>query len=417
MNAKESNGYIPPSGKVVGDLEREALMKCVMELWLTEGEHVYQFERELAEYLGVRYGIMCNSGSSANLLAMTTLTDKTLDGHLKRGDEVITSALGFPTTINPILQNGLKPKFVDVDIKTMMPKGEVIQEAKSRKTKAIFMAHTLGNVLPIQEIVNTGLYFIEDNCDALGAAYTLTGNIDRAKKTGSFGIMSTQSFYPAHHITTGEGGMVVTRNSRVAKIIKSYRDWGRDCWCEPAAEGTCGKRFDWGEEFPLLPDRYDHKYIYSRIGYNLKSTDFAGALGSVQLAKFKKWMRAERQYNFSYYYSQMNALQSFFYLPEWDDRAIPSWFGYPIILRPDTDFTRDDLAQWLGMHNIGFRYLFGGNVLRQPAYQHLGDYRKFPGADYLMKNMLWIGVYPGITPSMRDYVMQVIRDFVYDIDF
>lgn len=399
--------YIPPSGKVVGGEEIYNLIEVTTEQHYTEGRWVDRFEEKLQLYFGLRYASMVNSGSSANLLAISALMSPKMQYPLKPGDEVITLACGFPTTLNPIIQNGLNPVFVDVELGTYVPVIENIKAAVTRNTRAIFMAHTLGNPLPMQEIrdlVNgRPIYVIEDNCDAMGSHH-------HDYLTGTFGLISTLSFYPAHHITAGEGGAVLTNSPRVKKIIESYRDWGRDCWCDPGKENTCGKRFGWWTTYPELPNRYDHKYIYSHIGYNLKSTDFQAAIALAQMDRLPDFI-ARRQENFRRLKSGLRELDEFIILPRSSPYSDPNWFGFPITLRKGTGFVRSQLAEHLEEKKIGFRFLFGGNLVKQPAYREFGWNPYVPNSDYIAENTLWVGVWPGLTDFMITYMIEEIISF------
>lgn len=398
--------YIPPSGKVIGRPEIENAVSAVLDGWLTEGEWVARFEKALASYVGVRRASMTNSGSSANLLAISALRSQEL---LKPGNEIITAATGFPTTINPILQNNFRPVFVDVEIGTYVPSVQSILDALSPNTRAIFMAHTLGNPFPMETVLDAldgSIYdvdLIEDNCDALGSIY-------KGKLTGTFGLMATQSFYPAHHITTGEGGAVLTQSPKVQRAVEKFRDWGRDCWCDPGKENTCGKRFDWN--FPGLPRGYDHKYVYSEVGYNLKSTDLQAAIGMAQLDRIDGFVEKRRR-NFDYLSLGLASLEKYLILPEETNGSSPSWFGFPITVRESAPFGRDDIVAFLNDAKIGTRNLFGGNLINQPAYagydfRVIGD---LENADRIARDTFWIGVYPGISLEMLDYVIERFHEF------
>lgn len=403
---------IPVSGKVIGVTEIAGAVMAVLDGWLTEGHWVTKFERQLAEAVGVRWASMVNSGSSANLIALSALTSQRLKRYrLSPGDGVITTACGFPTTINPIIQTGMVPVFVDVELGTYVPSAETI-EATIKSVpgvKAIFAAHTLGNPLPIREIAELcerhGLIFIEDNCDALGSEY-------EGKRTGSFGEISTASFYPAHHITTGEGGAVFTKSSILRRIIESFRDWGRDCWCEPGKDNTCGKRFDW--TLGDLPEGYDHKYIYSEIGYNLKSTDLQAAIGQAQIMRLPSFIK-KRRANFALLKFALSDLDEFFILPEPTPDSEPAWFGFPITIRESAPFTRRELAEFLTFFHIGNRTLFGGNILRQPAYartKYAVGPLGLPNSDVVAERTLWIGTFPGISNRMIQFMDETVHGFV-----
>jgi CDP-6-deoxy-D-xylo-4-hexulose-3-dehydrase len=383
---------IPPSGKVLGPEELVNLVDASLDAWLTTGRFNDAFEKKLSGYLGVPYVLTCNSGSSANLLALTALTSPLLgERALKPGDEVITAAAGFPTTVNPILQNNLIPVFVDSHIPTYNPLPETIEAAISDKTRAIMIAHTLGNPFAAKEIRDIAdrhnLWLIEDCCDALGATY-------KNQKVGTFGHLGTLSFYPAHHITMGEGGAVFTSDPLLKRIVESFRDWGRDCWCNPGCDNTCGKRFDW--KLGDLPAGYDHKYIYSHLGYNLKITDMQAAIGLAQLDRLPGFISA-RQNNFA----NLNELLSgitHLTLPSATPSSKPSWFGFPITLSEDAPFSRVELLRYLDQQKIGTRLLFAGNLTRQP-YMAGRNYRvadTLTNADRIMHNTFWVGLWPGL---------------------
>ncbi|HEU0297563.1 MAG TPA: lipopolysaccharide biosynthesis protein RfbH [Anaerolineales bacterium] len=397
---------VPVSGRVFDAVDIQYLVDSSLDFWLTTGRFANQFEKEFARFFKTRDAILVNSGSSANLLALTCLTSPLLkERQLKAGDEVITVASGFPTTVNPIFQNNLVPVFVDVEIPTYNIDVTQMESALSEKTRAVMIAHTLGNPFNL-EAVSTfckqhGLWLVEDCCDAVGATYN-------GQPVGRFGDVATVSFYPAHHITMGEGGAVLTDKPKLKKIIESFRDWGRDCWCEPGKDNTCGKRFDW--ELGDLPHGYDHKYTYSHIGYNLKATDMQAAVGVSQLKKLPAFIEKRRQ-NFNYLTERLSPLQDFFLLPQATPHSSPSWFGFPIYVRPEVPFTRDDVVRWLEAHRIGTRLLFGGNLIRQPAYRGY-NYRTvgdLHNADEIMRRVFWIGVYPGLTQTMLDYVAETMR--------
>jgi len=405
---KAGKTYIPPSGKVVRGLEAAYGVEAVLDGWLTEGRWVDQFEKKLASYISVRYASMCNSGSSANLLAISALMSPKFKKRLKPGDEVIVAAAGFPTTLNPIIQKGLIPVFVDVELGTYVPTIKMIKNAMTDKTRAIFLAHTLGNPVSIakycQKWQDTGIYLIEDNCDALGSTL-------RGKRTGSFGIMATHSFYPAHHITTGEGGAVVTNKPSVKKIVESYRDWGRACWCKPGKENTCGKRFE--GKFGKLPEGYDHKYVYSHIGYNLKSTDIQAAIGLAQLTRLDQF-KMIRCRNFAFLLEILKDYSDLIILPEATKNSEPSWFGFPITIRPKAPFARKEMIEYLNRRKIGTRLLFGGNLLKQPAYEGI-KYRHFSrlkNSNLIASNTFWIGCWPGIDDARLTFMAEVLRAFL-----
>jgi CDP-6-deoxy-D-xylo-4-hexulose-3-dehydrase len=396
---------VPVSGRVYDGDDVRLLVDSSLDFWLTTGRFAHQFEIEFARFFRMRNSILVNSGSSANLLAVTCLTSPLLkERRLKPGDEVITVATGFPTTINPIFQNNLIPVFVDVEIPTYNIDVSQLEAALSEKTRAVIIAHTLGNPFDLDKVVafckRHNLWLIEDCCDAVGALY-------KGLPVGKYGDIATVSFYPAHHITMGEGGAVLTDQPKLKKIIESFRDWGRDCWCETGKDNTCGKRFDW--QLGDLPAGYDHKYTYSHIGYNLKVTDMQAAIGVSQLKKLPHFIERRRE-NFDYLTERLSALQDFFILPQATPNSTPSWFGFPIYVRPDAPFTRDDTVRWLEKHKIGTRLLFGGNLIRQPAYRGqtyriVGDLAR---SDEVMHRVFWIGVYPGLTEPMLEYVGETL---------
>ncbi|MEC9293640.1 MAG: lipopolysaccharide biosynthesis protein RfbH [Chloroflexota bacterium] len=400
---------IPVSGKVFDDDEILHLIDASLDFWLTTGRYAARLERELAKFVGVRHSFLVNSGSSANLVALSALTSHKMgDRQLYPGDEVITVAAGFPTTVNPIVQNRLTPVFVDVELQTYNIDVSMLDEAIGSRTRAIMIAHTLGNPFDVNAITGfakkNNLLLIEDNCDALGSTYD-------GKPTGSFGDVSTCSFYPAHHITTGEGGAVFANDPALKPLIESFREWGRDCWCEPGEDDTCGKRFDW--QLGELPYGYDHKYIYDHIGYNLKMTDMQAAVGVAQIGKLAEFTRVRKR-NWKILKEGLDTLAEFFILPEPTVNSDPSWFGFPISVRSDAPFGRKDLVSFLEVRKISTRLLFGGNLARQPAYldvpgRIVGD---LSNSDYVMKNTLWLGVYPGLTIDMMGYVVESVHEFV-----
>jgi CDP-6-deoxy-D-xylo-4-hexulose-3-dehydrase len=399
---------VPVSGRVFNGEEMQLLVDASLDFWLTTGRYADQFEKEFANYMGVRHALLCNSGSSANLLALSALTSSKLeDRAIKPGDEVITVAAGFPTTINPIVQNQLTPVFLDVEMGTYNVDTTHLEEAITPKTKAIMIAHTLGNPFDLDtvtEIANKhNLWLIEDNCDAVGARYN-------GRLTGSFGHLSSVSFYPAHHITMGEGGCVLTKNAQLKKLVESFRDWGRDCWCAPGVANTCGKRFDW--QLGDLPEGYDHKYIYSHVGYNLKLTDMQAAVGVAQLKKLPQFLEA-RQRNWQQLYDGLKQFENFLILPEPTPNSDPSWFGFLLSVREDAPFKRNELVRFLEENHVATRLLFSGNITRQPAYQDI-DYRvvgDLKNTDFVMNQTFWIGVYPKLTPQMIEYALSVFVDF------
>ena len=399
---------VPVSGKVLDSKDFSSLVGAALDGWLTYGEHAENFERALAQYVGVRGALLVNSGSSANLVALSALTSAKLgEKRLRAGDEVITVAMGFPTTVNPIVQNGLIPVFVDVSIPTYDAVIEQVEAALSPKTRAIMMAHTLGNpfdVDAIKEICKENdLWLIEDNCDALGSTY-------KDSKTGSFGDLATVSFYPAHHITTGEGGAVLSKSPLIRRQLESFRDWGRDCYCATGQDNTCQKRFSW--QLGSLPEGYDHKYIYSHIGYNLKGTDLQAALGITQLEKIDSFHDARKK-NFKFLYEAFANIPDFI-LPQATPHSDPSWFGFPITLKDESPINREELLRHLDSRLIGTRLMFAGNILRQPGYRDIP--RRVVGnlenADRIMRRSFWLGVYPGLTKPMLEYVAENILEFI-----
>jgi CDP-4-dehydro-6-deoxyglucose reductase, E1 len=403
---------VPVSGKVIDGSDIAAVVDSVLDAWFTTGRFAETFQRNLARFVGVRSATLVNSGSSANLIALSALTSPKLgDCRLNPGDEVITVAAGFPTTINPIFQNHLVPVFVDVIIPEYEIDVRQLEAARSGRTRAVFIAHTLGNVFDLDAVAaftkKHNLWLIEDCCDALGSTY-------RGRKVGTFGDIATLSFYPAHHITTGEGGAVLTNKPALQTIIESFRDWGRDCWCETGKDNTCGKRFDW--QLGSLPCGYDHKYTYSHIGYNLKATDMQAALGASQLTKLPQFI-ARRQENFRYLHAALAGLEEHLILPKASAHSDPSWFGFPIAVREHAPFRRDDLTRALEANKIGTRLLFGGNLLRQPAYEGCvyricGELRN---TDFVMNNVFWLGVYPKLTAPMLDFVATTITEFIANL--
>jgi CDP-6-deoxy-D-xylo-4-hexulose-3-dehydrase len=397
---------IPVSGKVFGAPELTAAVNASLDFWLTSGPYAEEFESKLARVVGMRDSFMVNSGSSANLLALTSLTSpKHGDRALKPGDEVLTVAAGFPTTVTPILQNGLVPVYVDVDLGTYVANNQALEEAIGPKTKAIMMAHTLGNPFDLDLVEKLAkkhdLWLVEDSCDALGGTY-------RGSNLGSFGDLSTFSFYPAHHITTGEGGAVLIKKIIHKRIVESFRDWGRDCWCAPGCENTCLKRYEW--ELGELPKGYDHKYIYSHLGYNLKSGDIQAAIGLAQLDRLENFVELRRR-NWNYLKLGLADLAEYLLLPQATENSDPSWFGFAITVRESSPKTRNQIVQALGERKIGSRLLFGGNLLRQPAF--IGTPRRVHGeltnTDVVMNDTFWIGVWPGLTVSMLDYLIDSIH--------
>ena len=399
---------VPVSGRVFDADEMTHLVDASLDFWLTTGRYADQFEREFAATMNVRHAMLCNSGSSANLLALSALTSPKLgERALRPGDEVITVASGFPTTINPIVQNQLTPVFLDVKLGTYNVDTTHLEAAITPKTKAIMIAHTLGNPFDLETVMAVAdkhnLWLIEDNCDAVGARYN-------GRLTGSFGHLASVSFYPAHHITMGEGGCVLTNRPQLKKLVESFRDWGRDCWCAPGVANTCGKRFDW--QLGDLPEGYDHKYIYSHIGYNLKLTDMQAAVGVAQIKKLPQFLEI-RQHNWQQIYDGLKPFAEHLILPEATPNSTPSWFGFLITVRPDAPFTRNELVRYLEDNLVATRLLFSGNITRQPAYQHV-NYRvvgDLTNSDIVMNQTFWIGVYPKLTPQMIDYALSVFADF------
>lgn len=399
---------VPVSGKVLDPSDIASLVDASLDGWLTAGRFHEDFERALARYVGARSALFVNSGSSANLVALSALTSPKLGKRaLKPGDEVLTVAAGFPTTVNPIMQNNLRPVLVDVNLGTYDAIPDMLREAVSPKTKAIMMAHTLGNPFDLDTVRELcdkhGLWLVEDSCDALGSTYD-------GKKTGSFGDTATLSFYPAHHITTGEGGAVFVKSPLVRKQAESFRDWGRDCYCETGHDNTCHKRFEW--QLGTLPIGYDHKYVYSHIGYNLKATDMQAALGLSQLKKIDSFSDA-RKANFKYLFSGLSKVQGLI-MPRATEKSDPSWFGFPLTIDPKHPADREELLRFLDSRKIGTRLLFAGNLTRQPAYKNV-DWRvvgDLTNTDIVMKRTFWVGTYPGLTPVMLDYIITSISEFM-----
>ncbi|MGG4679103.1 MULTISPECIES: lipopolysaccharide biosynthesis protein RfbH [Providencia] len=399
---------VPPSGKVLGAKELQLMVEASLDGWLTTGRFNDAFEKKLAEYLGVPYLLTTTSGSSANLLALTALTSPKLGARqLKPGDEVITVAAGFPTTVNPTIQNGLIPVFVDVDIPTYQIKSEMIEAAVSDKTKAIMVAHTLGNTFDLTEARRVAdkynLWLIEDCCDALGSTYN-------GQMVGTFGDIATVSFYPAHHITMGEGGAVFTKSKELRTLIESFRDWGRDCYCAPGCDNTCGKRFD--QKLGSLPEGYDHKYTYSHLGYNLKITDMQAACGLAQMESVEAFVQARKD-NFEYLKTGLANCEEFIILPEATENSDPSWFGFPITIKEESGIDRVDLLKFMDQYKIGTRLLFAGNLTRQPYFENV-KYRivgELTNTDIIMNNTFWIGVYPGLTKEHLDFIIEKFEEF------
>jgi CDP-6-deoxy-D-xylo-4-hexulose-3-dehydrase len=396
------------AGRVFDEKEIISLVDSSLDFWLTAGHNAESFENDFAEYFGIEDCILVNSGSSANLVAMSALTSPKLkDRQLKPGDEVITVASGFPTTVAPIIQNNLIPVFLDIELGKYNVIPELIEKAVSAKTKAVFMAHTMGNPFDLNTVTDiakkNNLWIIEDNCDALGSKYN-------DKLTGTFGDLATVSFYPAHHITMGEGGSVLTNNEELARIARSFRDWGRDCYCASGEDNTCGVRFT--QQFGDLPYGYDHKFVYSHIGYNLKLTDMQAAVGRAQLEKLPLFIE-KRKRNFRLLYDGLKKFEEFLILPEATEKSEPSWFGFLISVREGLKFTRGELIKYLNENRIHTRNLFAGNLLRQPAFKDIKHrvVGNLKNTDYAMNNTFFIGVYPGLEKDEIDYVISKFEEF------
>ena len=399
---------IPPSGKLLGEEELQNMVAASLDGWLTTGRFNIEFEKKLAAFLGVKYCLSVNSGSSANLVAFNTLTSPKLgDRAIKKGDEVIGVAAGFPTTVNPIIQFGAIPVFVDVDIKTHNVNADLIEAAIGPKTKAIMLAHALGNPFNLKKVVDLckkyNLWLVEDTCDALGAEFN-------GQKCGTFGDIGTLSFYPAHHMTMGEGGAVFMNNPELKVIAESFRDWGRDCYCAPGCDNTCGCRFE--QKHGDLPFGYDHKYVYSHLGYNLKITDMQAACGLAQLEKLDYFIQRRRE-NYTYLRSRLESVSEFLELPEATPNSNPSWFGFPLTLKPDAGVTRVELTRFLDDNKIGSRLLFAGNLLKQPYFKNI-EYRvvgDLTNTDITMNSTFWIGVQPSLSFEQLDFVADKIEEF------
>lgn len=425
---RKKSSYIPASGKVLGSKELCNMIDASLDMWLTTGRFNDEFEKTFAKYLGVKYALSANSGSSANLLALSALTSHKLgDRRLQRGDEVITVAAGFPTTVNPIIQQGLVPVFIDCEIETYNIDADQIEEAITDKTKAIFLAHTLGNTFDLDKIMKIAekhnLWLIEDSCDALGAAYN-------NKKVGTFGHIGTYSFYPAHHITMGEGGAVVTNDPDLYRIIMSFRDWGRDCWCKPGKDDTCKKRFNY--QLGNLPMGYDHKYTYSHIGFNLKITDWQASIALAQLDKLDEFLEKRTQ-NAQYLLKQLADLSEYLILPKVAKDVTPSWFGFLISVKPNDKFNKHQLVEFLEKNGVGTRQLFAGNLLRQPMMVENDismkinssvllnsselteqNYAALPNTDFIMNNTFWVGTFPALGENELDKISELIHKFIKD---
>lgn len=399
---------VPPSGKVFNEKELISLVDSALDFWLTEGRFAEKFEKDFSKYLKVPYVSLTNSGSSANLLAFSALTSPKLGKRrVMPGDEVITVAAAFPTTVNPIIQNGCIPVFLDVEPETLNVDSSKLEKAVSKKTKAIILAHSLGNPFNLKAVMKTAkkhnLFVIEDACDALGSTYN-------NQLVGTFGDIGTFSFYPAHQITMGEGGALVTKDPLLSKIIRSFRDWGRDCWCKPGHDNTCGKRFQW--KLGKLPFGYDHKYIYSHVGYNLKLTDMQPAVGIEQLKKLPGFIERRRK-NFKILRENLDKYKDHFIFAQPTENSNPSWFGFPVTVKKNAGFNRAEIVNYLEKHKIMTRMLFGGNITKQPYFEKI-KYRMvddLENTDHIMKNTFWIGVYPGIAEKKIRYIIDTFRSF------
>ena len=399
---------VPVSGKVIGSLELKNMVEASLDGWLTTGRFNDEFEEKLSNFLGIKCLLTVNSGSSANLIAFSTLTSpKLTDRAIQKGDEVISVAAGFPTTVNPIIQFGAIPVFIDIKIPTYNIDENLIEEAITKKTKAIMLAHTLGNpfnVKKIKEICEKyNLWLIEDSCDALGSKFD-------NKNVGTFGDLATLSFYPAHHITMGEGGAVFTNSKKLERIAESFRDWGRDCYCEPGKDNTCNKRFSW--QLGDLPFGYDHKYTYSHLGYNMKITDMQAACGLAQLDRLEGFIK-KRKENFNFLYKNLKDLEDFLILPEPEKNSEPSWFGFPLTLKKKNRYNRNDLVKHLNDYKIGTRLLFSGNLTKQPFMKNINFkvHGNLENTDLVMENTFWIGLYPGLSKEHLEYSVLKINNF------
>ena len=402
---------IPVSGRVFGGKEIQMLVSSSLDFWLTTGRFNEEFEKRLGKFLGIKFVITTNSGSSANLLALSSLTSEQLgEKSLKPGDEVITVAAGFPTTVNPILQNNLIPIFIDVQIPSYVIDENLIEENITKKTKAIMIAHTLGNAFNIKKITDIArkhnLWLIEDCCDALGTTYG-------EKFVGTFGDLSTLSFYPAHHITMGEGGAVLTNNPQLKRIVESFRDWGRDCYCPTGKSNTCGKRFEW--KLGDLPFGYDHKYTYSHVGYNLKITDMQAAIGLAQLDRLPEFIKIRKE-NFELLYSGLSSFEKFLILPSSSENCKPSWFGFPITVKDNIPFSRESLVNYLASKLVDTRPIFAGNLIKQPYFKNkiFRTSKTLSNTDKIMNQSFWIGVFPGLSKDMLEYTIKQFEIFIME---
>lgn len=409
---------IPYAGRVFDDKEIAALIDASLDFWLTAGRYAERFEREFADFLGVRFCSLTNSGSSANLLAFMALTSAKLgERRIKKGDEVITVAAGFPTTVAPVIQYGAVPVFVDVQLPTYNIDCSLLEEARSDKTRAVMIAHTLGNPFDLQKVRDFcdrhGLWLIEDNCDALGSKYLYNG---KWSYTGTIGHIGTSSFYPPHHMTMGEGGAVYTDDVILKRVVESFRDWGRDCWCPSGRDNTCGRRFE--QQFGELPFGYDHKYVYSHFGYNLKVTDMQAAIGCAQMEKLPSFVDSRKR-NWNLLRKGLSDLADRFILPEATENSDPSWFGFLLTMREDAGFTRDRMVGFLESRGIQTRMLFAGNILKHPCFDEIREKKEgfrvsgsLANTDRIMRDTFWVGVYPGMSEEMTSYIIESIHDFV-----
>jgi CDP-6-deoxy-D-xylo-4-hexulose-3-dehydrase len=402
---------VPVSGKVIGTLELQNMVEASLDGWLTTGRFNTNFEERLAAFLGIKCLLTVNSGSSANLIVFSTLTSAKLkERSVQKGDEVITVAAGFPTTVNPIIQFGAIPVFVDVKVPTYNVNEDLVESAITKKTKAIMLAHTLGNpfnVKKIKEICDKhGLWLIEDTCDALGSKFN-------NQYVGTFGDLATLSFYPAHHITMGEGGAVFTNSKKLERIAESFRDWGRDCYCEPGKDNTCNKRFGW--KLGDLPFGYDHKYTYSHLGYNMKITDMQAACGLAQLDRLDNFINTRKK-NFNFLYKNLKDLNDFLILPEAEKNSEPSWFGFPLSLRENNKYNRNDIINYLNNNKIGTRLLFSGNLIKQPYMKDVNFrvHEQLKNTDFVMNNTFWVGLYPGLSLKHLEYTVNKLKDYFKD---